>query len=363
MKPALRALAPVVLLCLASCAAVMDDVAPEPVSPRSAQPQTLVLPKRPDRFPVTFTPEEYRAAMRVLLREVRVPRTTGAREQPFQVVPVSGTPLDVQKEALANAYREWCKSSEGGGDCLQALSKDGHLEGDGKYKAAFHFALNARQKGFTDELRNMATSPAVPALLMGAIVVYMGMLAFPELVTKGIAAAVTVVLVAWLGVQTLCNIVGGWIQMVKEVNAATTFSQVRTAGDNYGQIMGAETARLLVMVVTAAISEAGLVAKVLNLPSAAEASAALAADTGGLGLGVLEGVSGTQVVPGSGVTITLAPGASVAMAVAGAAGARWCHGSSARPRRTTSRPWRTASPPRGEGRGLPSSNVCLRERT
>jgi hypothetical protein len=73
------------------------------------------------------------------------------------------------------------------------------------------------------------------------------------------------------------------------------------------------------MVVTALIAEGGLVARVLDLPKAAQASAALAAETGGmLGLAGVGEVSGVAVTA-EGVTIVLAPATEAAQQAVGLA--------------------------------------------
>jgi hypothetical protein len=172
---------------------------------------------------------------------------------------------------------------------------------------AFDIALGARWDGFTEELRGMADPALVRVVLLGAMVSYMALLAFPELATKGVAAALTVALAAWLGVETVWNLVAGWIQMVREADASTTFAQLRMAGERYGRAIGAQTARILVMVVTTAISEGGFVPKLLNLPGAAHASAALVADTGGMRLATVGGVSSVAVAEG---VLTVAMAAS-----------------------------------------------------
>ena len=51
-------------------------------------------------------------------------------------------------------------------------------------------------------------------------------------------ALAAVALTAYLGAQTVWNLVFGWIQMVREANAATTFDELRAAGERYGRLIG-----------------------------------------------------------------------------------------------------------------------------
>src|SRR3954464_5851650 len=143
-------------------------------------------------------------------------------------------------------------------------------------------------------------------------------IAIPELVSKIPAAAATMVLTAYLGARAVCDLVFGWIQMVRELDAATTFNEVRAAGQRYGRVVGAQTARILILLATAAIAEGGLIAHLMKLPRAAQASATLAAETSGVGLEALSAVKEVRVLQG-GVAITVEGAAQGAVAVAMAA--------------------------------------------
>jgi hypothetical protein len=128
-------------------------------------------------------------------------------------------------------------------------------------------------------------------------------------VSKGIAAVMTVVLVAYVGVDTLYTLGRGWKALVDRADAATSFEELRVAGDELAKVMGADTARILVMLATAAVgSEAGALAKAApTLPGAAQASR-LAVAEGGVGLGAV-GTVESVTIGETGLTIVLAPGA------------------------------------------------------
>jgi hypothetical protein len=74
-----------------------------------------------------------------------------------------------------------------------------------------------------------------------------------------VAASLTVGLIAWLGVSTVWNLMDGWAGLVKEVDGAYSLAQVRAAGEKYGRILGENTARVVVMLITAVLG--GTVAK------------------------------------------------------------------------------------------------------
>ena len=286
----------VLFLILTSCGSVREET--RPVHRSEANASTVVIRERPGRPHVPVTEAQFREAMRWLLRDVPLLHRSGALSPRLQVVPAVGASFEQFQLALVNEYRAWCGRRHAPGDCLELLRDGPCLDGTDRYMVAFDIALGARWDGFTEELRGMADPTVVRVVLLGAMVSYMALLAFPELATKGVAAALTVALAAWLGVETVWNLVAGWIQMVREADAATTFAQLRMAGERYGRAIGAQTARILVMVVATTISEGGFVTKLLNLPGAAQASAALVADTSGMRLATVGGVSSVAVAEG-----------------------------------------------------------------
>jgi hypothetical protein len=82
------------------------------------------------------------------------------------------------------------------------------------------------------------------------------------------------------------------------LDAATSFDQVRAAGQRYGEKIGVQTARILILLATAAIAEGGLIARLMMLPRASQASAALATETGGVGLEMISQAKGVRVSAG-----------------------------------------------------------------
>jgi hypothetical protein len=64
-----------------------------------------------------------------------------------------------------------------------------------------------------------------------------------------VAAALSVVLLAWLGVDALWGLVDGWASMAQLAHEATTFEELRDAGEAFGKRIGADAARALVLAV------------------------------------------------------------------------------------------------------------------
>jgi len=141
---------------------------------------------------------------------------------------------------------------------------------------------------------------------------------FPEPVSKGLAALLTATAIAYLGVDTVWRLLDGWIALVRQVDRATTFAQLREAGEAYGEVLGENAARIFVMLATAAIGNtAGLAAKASRLPGSAQAAIAVETQAGYqyVAIGSVQSVA----MAAEGFTVALAPNA-VAMAARGTRG-------------------------------------------
>jgi len=84
-------------------------------------------------------------------------------------------------------------------DCLHLIEDGGPLTHEDKYAIGFELALGSGWDGMKEEFQTMVSPSVVRCVLLTSMVVYMGLLAFPEFITKGIAAALGVALAAWLG--------------------------------------------------------------------------------------------------------------------------------------------------------------------
>jgi putative RNase toxin 47 of polymorphic toxin system len=224
-----------------------------------------------------------------LSRLVGDPRFHGHRPEELRVVLASWGSGPAALEQITQEYRTWCtRSGRSGCHARQLMGSD-------VYQLAFDFALGAEWDGFVGEVKNTIDPSTIRIVLLTGLVIFMASIAIPELTSKIPAAIATGILTAYLGAQAVCDLIFGWIHMVAELDAATTFEQVRTAGQRYGEKVGAQTARILILLATAAIAEGGLIARLMKLPRAAQASAALATETGGVGLEAVGGITGVRV--------------------------------------------------------------------
>ncbi|WP_223641274.1 AHH domain-containing protein [Corallococcus sp. EGB] len=210
---------------------------------------------------------------------------------------------------LASAYGRWCQRKQTPGDCLQLLEGRSALDEDGRRSLAFAIALDSVWEETADALVGMTDRRAVLTTIVATSTVYLALWLLPEPVSKGIAATMTVVLVAYLGIDTVWNLIQGWIELSEQARVARTFDALRDAGEEYGEVMGKNAARAFVMLALAAVGSTAetFAARVATLPGSGQASL-VAAEVGGFRLGAAAQVE-SAAVTSEGVTLVLAPNA------------------------------------------------------
>jgi hypothetical protein len=227
-----------------------------------------------DTEPVEVDEEDFQKAMRVVARHVRAseqPRETARwlmegelqadllaeveYERVVRLVPLEeDSPLSAASNAQLRAgYQRLCEEQYVGGDCL-GLTADGPvLDRDDRRTLALAFAFGGVLKETRESLKQMVSPQAVLTLVVGAAMLYFMLWIVPEPVTKGVAALISIGLLAWLGAQTLWELMDGWGRLVAEADRATTFEELEEAGRKFSKVMGENTARVVFLVVTAAV--------------------------------------------------------------------------------------------------------------
>jgi hypothetical protein len=313
---------------------------------RGASGEILIhIPRTVTVEPVEVKPEEVRRAIRRLAREVRLsgtPRETVERlfqldalygnylylRQERKLVPTEGGmplqgALTEEEQLLADGYKEWCRRAHRfEGDCLGgALVAGKYLDMRGRYMWAMALSKSPVLEEFQKALGEMVSMRAVMQAAMSTIVVLLVLLAMPEPVTKFIAAWATAALVLWVGAKTLYNLITGWFQLMKEVRVATTFEQIREAGEKFGRLFSREAAQAFAMLAMALLTHTAkdFAEQVATLPGSSQVSMRAA---GGEGV-LLSEVAAVQTVTvtAEGFLVALPPGA-VAMSANGGRGGR-----------------------------------------
>lgn len=176
---------------------------------------------------------------------------------------------------LARSYGNFCERQGTPGDCL-GLFKDGPgLDGEDKRDLALALSVNAALETRDTELRSMFSTTQLWTTLSLTIIGYMALVAAPEPVSKGVAAALAVLMWGYLGWE-LFDLVRAYFQLWEEAAEASTFAELREAGERFGKVIGPNSVRILLLLGTAAVGEmSALVSKAPKLPGFAKAANAL----------------------------------------------------------------------------------------
>ncbi|QRN94807.1 hypothetical protein JRI60_37695 [Archangium violaceum] len=177
----------------------------------------------------------------------------GYREQTFSFVPVSQTgpvPLTPEAdEALKAKYLKWCEH-RGGGDCLGLLEDGPYLRADDRRTLALALAFGSVLDETREALgRQLLDVRALVSMAVWTVALYCMMWVVPEPTTKAVAASLTVILMGWLGLQTVYELMDGWARMADVAHHASTFEELRTAGGEFGKVLGEDAARAMILAV------------------------------------------------------------------------------------------------------------------
>jgi hypothetical protein len=292
---------------------------------------TIVFTPRSTAEPVAVDDDEFEETVAKLARHARPPaRPQEAARRLFDVEARSGsytyetpsrriTPhepgehLEGESPAaeveLTRAYLRWCERTGRPGDCLRLLTESPTVNGDGRFALAMALAKSAVLDEMLEAFKDMADPHAMVAAVLWTWTTYMVLLSIPDVtVSKGIAAVMTATIISYVGVDTFWGLVVGFKRLMDEADRATTFNELREAGERYGKLMGRNAARAFALLAMAAIGNTapGLAAKVPKLPGYAAASM-MAEAQGGFRLSAVSEVQSVAVSAGGSMTLTLAP--------------------------------------------------------
>ncbi|HEX5751136.1 MAG TPA: AHH domain-containing protein [Archangium sp.] len=181
---------------------------------------------------------------------------------------------------LARSYGNFCERQGTPGDCL-GLFKDGPgLDGEDKRDLALALSVNAALEARDAELRSMFSTSQLWTALSLTLIGYMALVAAPEPVSKSVAAALAVLMWGYLGWE-LFDLIRAWFRLWEEAAEASTFAELREAGERFGKVIGPNSVRILLLLGTAAVGETtALVSKAPALPGFAQAAGALESHAG-----------------------------------------------------------------------------------
>nr|QKW93703.1 HNH/ENDo VIi superfamily nuclease [Vitiosangium cumulatum] len=150
-----------------------------------------------------------------------------------------------------------------------------------RMRLALSFALDTVWEGAAVPLSEYLDPLAFKLMVYAALSTYLLTLMMPEPVTKGLAAVLTVYLVAYLGLGPVLSMLeAGW-RLLEDSQRATTSEQLKKAGHRFGRVLGDSGMRVLLLLATAALSGgAGFAGKGPGLPGFGRAALASPARTG-----------------------------------------------------------------------------------
>jgi len=154
-------------------------------------------------------------------------------------------------EKLKAGYLQWC-TGQGGGDCLCLLDDGAYLDAEDRrafaLALAFGSVLDETREALTRELLDVR---ALISMVVWTVALYCMLWLVPEPTTKLVAASLTALLMAYLGLKTLYDLMDGWALMADTAYHTTTYEELRAAGARFGQVLGQEAARAMILAVAA----------------------------------------------------------------------------------------------------------------
>ena len=279
-RPGLGAWALIVLFLHAACATGVPHVRS---SAAEAEAEVVRL-SLPTRFgAVRVSDFELDEALTTLV--LNMPLRVAGSHFPLYLhrrLALASAPLtgEAWRTPLARSYGGFCERQGTPGDCLE-LFKDGPgLSGEDKRDLALALSVSAALEARDAELRGMFSTTQLWTTLSLTLIGYMALVSAPEPVSKGVAAALALLMWGYLGWE-LFDLVRAYFKLWEEAAEASTFAVLREAGDRFGKVIGPNSVRILLLLGTAAVGEtAALVSKAPRLPGFAKAAGALESHAG-----------------------------------------------------------------------------------
>ncbi|PTL75602.1 hypothetical protein [Vitiosangium sp. GDMCC 1.1324] len=205
------------------------------------------------------------------------------------------------EQALKEKYLKWCEP-RGGGDCLGLLDDDPYLRTDDRRTLALALAfgnvLDETRAALGRELLNVQ---ALVSMVVWTVALYCMMWVVPEPTTKALAAGMTLILMGYLGLKTVYGLMDGWARMADTAYHATTFEELRAAGEEFSKVLGEDAARAMILAVStlAGHTLGQVVARVKSLPRFNLAGAQFEAQGGAAVMGHLEATEAALATEGA----------------------------------------------------------------
>ncbi|MDC0710546.1 AHH domain-containing protein [Stigmatella sp. ncwal1] len=274
--------------------------------------------------PVWVSENEFKAALTQLILDARMDvafRETDAADQRGWV---RSRTLLASSRGLADSgsgsspeslYARICPD---GDDCLTLVGGTGlTFSRKDRTLMALSFALDTVWESVEAEIGKVLNPAALKAMVTSAALTLLLTMTLPEPVTKVLAVALTAAMVAYLGIVPVWEIGRGFVRLWDDSEGATTLIELQDTGHRFGNVLGTNGTRVLVLVVMAALGgKSAMAAQGPKLPGFPQAALRAQAEAGfQLGAALNGGVT-SIAMPAAGVlNVALAPGATAAVAM------------------------------------------------
>ncbi|WNG16354.1 AHH domain-containing protein [Cystobacter fuscus] len=274
--------------------------------------------------PVEVSEAEFKVALTRLLLDMRMDVAFREIEEADERGWVRSRTLLASSMGLADSgvqsspeslYARICPDAD---DCLTLIGGTGLSFGrKDRTLMALSFALDTVWESVEAEVGKMLNPVALKAMLTSAALSVLLTMTLPEPVTKVLAVALTAAMVAYLGVIPVWRMGRGFVRLWDEAGKATSVIELQDIGLRFGRVLGTNGARVLVLLVTAALGgKSAMAAQGPKLPGFSQAAIRAQAEGGFQLTAALNGGVGSISLPAAGVlNVVLAPGATAAVAM------------------------------------------------
>ncbi len=136
---------------------------------------------------------------------------------------------------------------------VEAGREDMRPTAEDRRNMALRVALSRLLPAMAEGLGKELQPERILFAVCSAVVVYLGMWAVPEPISKAVALGVTVVMLVAFGAELLAHVVREWRALVAATAGARTFGEVKEAGQRFGTAIGEDGARVVLVLASLAL--------------------------------------------------------------------------------------------------------------
>ena len=274
--------------------------------------------------PVEVSEEEFKAALTQLVLDMRLDVAFRETDEVDRRGWVRSRTLLASAQGIADAGAQhspealYARICPGADECLPLVAGTGLPFGrKDRTLMALSFALDTVWESVEEEVGKLLNPVALKAMVASAALTVLVTLTLPEPVTKVLAVALTAAMVAYLGVISVWEMGRGFVRLWEDSEKATSIIELQDSGHRFGRVLGTNGARVLVLLVTAALGgKSAMAAQGPKLPGFSQAAIRAQAEGGFQLAAALNGGVGSISLPAAGVlNVALAPGAVAVVAL------------------------------------------------